>query len=134
METTHSRVPVDKLLIGVALIGFGILAFLGSIDVVIITDVGRLWPIFLIIIGVGNEIEAIRRRRAGGSWVLLAVGTWLLIGNLHIFGLNHSQALPVAAIVAGAMIALHAVIDRPARTRTESTSLDSQEIVHERQQ
>jgi hypothetical protein len=111
------RIAADKLLLGIALIGIGIAGFLGAIDVLHIRSIGKLWPVFLIVIGVGQEIEAIRRRRAGGGWVLLAVGTWFLVSNFHLFDLTPREALPIAAIVAGAVIALHGVIDRPHVTK-----------------
>lgn len=123
METTQRRVLADKLVIGVALIAVGIAGFLGALDVFHIRDVWRLWPLILIVIGLANEAEAIRNRRSDGGWVLLAIGIWFLIGNFHLFGLSHGRAMPVAVVVAGASIALHAIIDRPAARGTR----DSQE-------
>ncbi|HEX2836239.1 MAG TPA: DUF5668 domain-containing protein [Thermoanaerobaculia bacterium] len=116
MESLEPRpgVKADKLVLGIALIALGIVGFLGAIDLLYIRDVWRLWPLLLIVIGIGNEVEAIRNRRKGGGWVLIAIGTWFLIGNFHIFGLSHSRAIPVIVVIAGASIALHALIDRPA--------------------
>jgi hypothetical protein len=109
-----SGIKADKLILGVALIAIGIVAFLGAIDVLHVRNLWRLWPLFLIVIGLGSEVEAIRKRREGGGWVLIAIGTWFLIGNFRLFGLSHSRALPVVVVIAGAAIALHALIDRPA--------------------
>jgi hypothetical protein len=111
--TAKPHVAADKLLLGIALIGIGIAGFLGAIDVLHIRNLGKLWPVFLIVIGIGREIEAIRNRRANGGWILLAVGTWFLVSNFHLFDLTPREALPIGAIVAGAVIALHGVIDRP---------------------
>jgi EamA domain-containing membrane protein RarD len=123
METTHHRILGDKLVIGIALIAVGIAGFLGALDIFHIRDIWRLWPLVLIVIGLANEAEAIRNRRSDGGWVLLAVGTWFLVGNFHLFGLSHGRAMPIAVVVAGASMALHAVIDRPAAAaRTTSDS------------
>jgi hypothetical protein len=113
MDTTANRIAADKLIIGVALVGAGIAGALGVMDVLHVRDIGRLWPVILIVIGLAGEAEAILKRRSDGSWVLLALGVWFLIGNFHFFGLSHGRALPVAISIAGAAIALHAVIDAP---------------------
>ncbi len=121
METTHPRISADKLVIGIALIVVGIAGFLGAIDVLHTRDVWKLWPLFLIVIGLANEAEAIRKRRSDGGWILLAIGTWFLIGNYHMFGLSRGSAMPVGVIVAGAAIALHAIIDKPAEMTEKRT-------------
>jgi hypothetical protein len=123
MESTERRVPADKLVIGVALIVVGIAGTLTALDILQFRDAGRLWPLILIIIGLGTEAEALRNRREGGGWILIAIGTWFLVGNFHLFGLSHGRALPIAAIIAGAAIALHALVDKP--TSKENTHDES---------
>lgn len=121
MESIDTRpgVRADKLILGVALIAVGIAGFLGAVDLLPLRNIWRLWPLLLIVIGLGNEFEALRNRRKSGGWVLIAIGTWFLIGNFHIFGLSHRSAIPIVVVIAGASIALHALIDR-------------QEVSHER--
>lgn len=125
MDSTRPQVPIDKLVIGLVLVAVGLTGFLQAIDLIHIRAVWRLWPVILIVIGIGSEAEAIRNRKSSGGWVLLAIGTWFLVGNFHLFGLSHGQAMPVAVVVAGAVIAMHALIDRPEAPK---------EISHERNQ
>ena len=45
-------------------------------------SVWRLWPLFLIVIGVIKMTSSLpRRRREGGAW-LVALGAWLLLNTL----------------------------------------------------
>lgn len=130
MGQTETRVAFDKLVIGAALMLAGAAWFLGAVEVLHIRDLWRLWPVVLIVIGVANEAEAIRNRQSDGGWILLAIGTWFLVGNFELFGLSHGRALPVAVIVAGATIALHGIIDRPASP--SSANVTSKEASDER--
>ncbi|HEX7831725.1 MAG TPA: DUF5668 domain-containing protein [Thermoanaerobaculia bacterium] len=124
MESTQSatqqKIPIDKLVIGLVLIVVGVAGFLGTIDVLHFRDIWRLWPVLLIAIGLGNEVESIRNRRNNNGWILIAIGTWFLIGNFDIFGLSHGRAFPVVIVIAGASMALHALIDRPAVAAKEN--------------
>lgn len=104
----------NKLIFGLCLIAVGTLAFLGAIDVIHPRHIGRYWPLILIAIGVGGELEAIQKRKANGSYILLAVGCWMLAGTFHLFGLSIHGAMPIGVVVAGVFLILHALIDRPA--------------------
>jgi hypothetical protein len=111
MEPTQ-RIPAGRLALGILLVVFGVSTFLSSIDVVDTRNLWRFWPLFLIVLGIVSEFDAIRLRRGDRSWLLIAIGTWFLVGNFHMWGLSHGRALPIAVVIAGAFIALHAVIDR----------------------
>ncbi len=115
MDSTEPRprIAADKLVIGLALIAAGIAGILGMMDVLEFRDIGRLWPIALIVFGLAGEIEAIRNRTGSGSFILIAIGTWFLVGQFHLFGLSFGRALPVAIAIVGAGIALHAMTDKP---------------------
>ena len=104
----------NKLIFGLLLIAVGTLAFLGSIDVIPVHHIGRYWPLILIAIGVGGELEAIHKRKGDGSFILLAVGCWMLAGTFHLFDLSIRGAMPIGVVVAGVFVILHALIDRPA--------------------
>jgi hypothetical protein len=111
-----------KLTLGLVLITIGILASLDSLD---IWEAGRIWeywPLILIALGASHELDAIRRRRRDGGYVLLAVGVWMLFGTQHFFGMSVRSAFPIGIVVFGLGVLLHAVIDRPAITNnTENT-------------
>ncbi len=116
-------IPIKKLVFGVCLVAVGVAAFLGSIDVWNVRHIGRFWPLILIAIGLSGEIEAIQRRKGDGSYILLAIGCWMLVGTFGLFGLTHSSAMPVGIVVAGAALVLHALIDRPVNQQEEKDNV-----------
>ena len=116
----------NKLIWGLLLIGVGTLLFLGAIDVIHPRHIGRYWPLILIAIGVGGELEAIQKRKGDGSFVLLAVGCWMLAGTFHLFGLSIGGAMPIGLVVAGVFVILHALIDRP----TAAAAIEREENDH----
>lgn len=112
--TGRPRIAAGKLTIGIILLAIGVATFLETIDVWDSGSLWSYWPLLLIAIGAANELDAIRDRRRDGSFILLAVGIWMLVGSFGIFGLSYREAFPIAVVVAGLGIILHAVIDRPA--------------------
>jgi hypothetical protein len=124
------RIPAGKLALGLVLLAFGVATFLEAVD---LWDSGPLWsywPLILIAIGGANEIDAIRRRRSDGSYVLLGIGIWMFAGAFRVFGLSYGQAFPIALIVAGLGVVLHAVIDAPLPAAGNAASKENE---HERQ-
>lgn len=121
---TH-RFPAGKLMAGLILLAIGAAMFLDAIDVWEAGPFWHYWPLLLIAIGAANAFDAIRRRQGDGSWFLLGIGVWMLVGSFHLFGLSHGEAFPLAVIFVGLGAVLHAIIDAPAANR---------ENEHERQQ
>lgn len=113
----------NKLIFGLCLMAVGVVAFLGAIDVIQPHHIGRFWPLILIAIGVGGELEAIQKRKGDGSFILLAVGCWMLAGSFHLFGLSMGGAMPIGVVVAGVFVILHALIDRPAIKQQEKDNV-----------
>jgi hypothetical protein len=111
------RMSAGKLVIGLILLAVGVVTFLDGIDVFHSGELWNYWPVILIAIGLANEIDAIRMRRRDGSYILLAVGVWLFVGNFELFGLSYVDAFPLGIVVVGLGIILHALIDRPAETK-----------------
>ncbi len=112
------RVSTGQLVFGLALIALGLASFLDSIDLVEIGRVGRYWPLILILIGVTSEIDALQSRKGGGGYFLIAIGVWFLAGR-ELFGLSYRTAFPLAVVVVGAGLTLHALFDLPAKRRRE---------------
>ena len=126
INENHQRIPVGKLALGLVLLAVGVATFLEAVD---LWDSGPLWsywPLILIAIGGANEVDAIRRRRSDGSYVLLGIGIWMFAGAFRVFGLSYGQAFPIALIVAGLGVVLHAIIDVPPPAVTKENE-------HERQ-
>jgi hypothetical protein len=111
-------IAAGKLVFGLILLAIGILTFADFTHVIDYSEIWRYWPVLLILAGIGHEIDALRERRSGGGFVLMAIGTWLLVSQNRIFGLHYRSALPLALTVAGLGMVVHAIIDIP-RPRKE---------------
>jgi len=107
------RFPVGKLVVGLMLLGAGVAMFLDAIDAWEIGMLWRYWPLILIAIGLANAYEALRRRQGDGSYFLIGVGVWMLVGSFNLFGLSYAGAFPLGIIVVGLGSVLHAIIDVP---------------------
>ena len=73
-------------------------------------EIWRYWPVFLIVLGVSNEIDALRTRRGDGGYILIAVGVWMLAGSQEFLGLDYRSAFPLGVVVAGLGVILHALL------------------------
>jgi len=114
------RLPIGKLVVGLILLAVGVATFLEATDLWDSGSLWNYWPLILIAIGLANEIDAIRQRRRDGSYILIAVGVWLFVGSFEIFGLGYGEALPLAVVIIGLGIMLHAIIGRPETQKENS--------------
>lgn len=106
---------------GGMLIGLGVLTLLGRSDLAHVRP-GHLLPaLFLILLGaltmiektaivVGrvdgrDELRRLRRRKHVGSGLwLVAIGSWMLASEMHLFGLTYHTSWPLLIIVLGVTI------------------------------
>ena len=52
---------------------------------------------------VGRRARGRRPRGVGGIW-LIGIGSWMLVSQTHLFGLNFGNSWPLIVILAGLMI------------------------------
>jgi hypothetical protein len=113
LSSNGKKISAGKLVVGLVLLVVGVASFLQSADLWDSRSLWSYWPLILIAIGAANETDAIRRRKSDGSYVLLGIGVWMLAGSFGLFGLSWSEAFPLAIVVAGLGVLLHAIIDVP---------------------
>ncbi|HEX2059863.1 MAG TPA: DUF5668 domain-containing protein [Thermoanaerobaculia bacterium] len=111
-----------KLTAGLALLTIGVLALADSLDIWHPRDLWRYWPLILIAIGLASEVEALQKRKSEHGFILIAIGVWMLFGTQHWYGLSIGTAFPIAIIVAGLGVLLHALVDRPVQKEKENAS------------
>jgi hypothetical protein len=90
-------------LFGLALVAVGVLMLLGQLELI---PQLHLWqyfaPAVLIVLGVGRMLAPTRAGGRGrGGLLLVAIGVWLLLGNLHVWSLRHSWPLVLIAVGLG---------------------------------
>lgn len=102
-----------KLVFGLVLVVIGVTAFLDAVDVWNPRELWRYWPLILIAIGIGSEIEALRHRRSDGGAFLIALGVWFFVATQGWLGFGLGRAFPIGVAVWGAFLTLHAIVDLP---------------------
>ena len=117
--TQEKRIPVGRLTVGIVLLVLGIVGFTDAIDLWEPRELLRFWPVALIVIGVASEADAIRERRSGGGFILIAVGVWMLAATQHLFGLRFGSAMPLGVVIAGLGLVLHAIVDVPRKKEND---------------
>jgi predicted membrane protein len=110
--TDHPPPPIArvKLVGGIFFAALGILMTLDNLDLLVAYRFLHYWPVVLIAIGLLKLTE--RADRLMGV-ISLAAGALLLASNIHWIRFPISALWPLALIVAGAAIVIHALGWRP---------------------
>jgi hypothetical protein len=117
-----ARIPVGKLVFGLALLTVGTLVLTDALDVWEQRELWQYWPVVLIALGVANEIDTLRARKGDGGFILIAIGVWMLAATREYRGLDYVSAFPLAIAVAGLGIIIHALLGIDGRCRKENRS------------
>jgi hypothetical protein len=90
-----------QLGIGIFLLLAGIALLLDKFDILSVGPAWHFWPIIIIAIGLGHLIDAhVAEEYRKAIW-LLFLGCWLLISQLHLFGLSFHNSWPILLIGVG---------------------------------
>jgi hypothetical protein len=127
---TNRRIDAGELGWGLILIAVGVMFLLDRLDIADFHYViHHYWPMFLVALGVSKLFSA--RTVWNGLW-LIAVGLWLQISALHLFGMSYGDSWPLLLIAAGACVILRALFGvRRKRVIDTTTSDATQEERHE---
>ncbi len=90
----------SQLTTGVLVISIGVLLLAGQLDVS--WHFSRLWPVILIVIGLGRYLGTDAAGRRGSGFWFLFVGAIFLLNNYRVFRLHDSW--PLFIIAAGVMM------------------------------
>jgi hypothetical protein len=107
-----------SLVSGIVLIVIGVLFLIDRFSGIEFGDVIRTWwPLTLVAVGVSRLFTG-RDTIWNGLW-LVAVGCWLQIVQLHLFGATYRNSWPLLLIALGAGMITRALIDPSLRRRGE---------------
>ena len=81
---------------GLVVIAIGLMLLAGQVDSLWAWDIGRLWPVIFLVIGVGRFLNTDRRGRGGGVWFLF-LGVLFLMHTYDYFRLRDSWPLFIVA-------------------------------------
>jgi hypothetical protein len=100
MEHTNRR-PFAQIGVGVFLLLAGVALMLGKFDFFYTESPWHFWPVIILAAGIGKLIDAEfswEYRKA--IWTLF-IGGWLLVSELHLFGLSYHNSWPILLIGVG---------------------------------
>jgi hypothetical protein len=131
MNEATRRADGRGLFWGLALIAIGTLFLLdrfGMTDVDFV--IHRFWPLLVILLGVSKLV------RGGQAWSalwLIAIGVWLQLTTLHVFGLTFHSSWPLLLIILGAGMVVRTFFDvgGDVGSRGSSNNDDSPEVRHD---
>lgn len=86
------------LVTGVLLIGVGLIFLASNLDMTPELNWGRMWPLILVVIGIGKIIAPDQEGRSGGLTLLLIAGIFLA-HNYRVLSLHDSW--PLFIVIAG---------------------------------
>lgn len=116
-EERAKRIDGSTLTSGLVLIGIGVLFLLSRLGIADFGEViRRYWPMIIILAGVPKLFS--RDTMWSGLW-LIAVGIWLQVAHLRLFGLSYSTSWPLLLIALGGGMMLRALMDPMWRKRRE---------------
>src|SRR3954468_7190154 len=98
--TDHRRAIVPQLVIGFVIIIAGILFTLENVGVLDAQEYLRYWPAGLIAVGLVRLWQG--RGGAGGGFIFVLAGGWLLLQSLDIVRISLWNLWPLLLVFAGA--------------------------------
>lgn len=94
---------------GLVLIAIGVLFLLEQFHIAGFNHLLHIWwPMFIVMIGVSSIVG--RGKPWSGLW-MIAIGLWLELIQLHLFGLTFRNSWPLLLIALGAIMTLRALAD-----------------------
>jgi len=113
---THDgpRADLARMAVGLIVLATGLTLLANQLDWIHVHDIGNLWPLILIGIGISSTANAptLDKRRSG--LLLTFTGCWLLIASLELFGMGYHTAWPLALVAVGLARVLAPSSRRPA--------------------
>lgn len=100
-ERNQNTSSTARLVAGLLIIVLGIALFFERIDIVRSVDLGELWPLILIAIGVVRTANAASAKERRGGLTLLFLGAWFLVVTTGLFGADWDTSWPLALVAVG---------------------------------
>jgi hypothetical protein len=95
------RFAFGQLGVGVFLLAAGVILLLDNFDIISTASAWDFWPLILIIIGLGKLLDARIPGEYQKAFWMLFIGSWLLVSELHLFGLSYHDSWPILLIGIG---------------------------------
>jgi hypothetical protein len=117
MNSVKRRIDGDQIFWGLFLVAVGAILLVGRLGIANPSWMIRnYWPVIVIVIGVSKLFH--RGTIWGGLW-LIAIGVWLQMVALHIYGFTYGSSWPLLLIILGAGILLRTITESARRRDAE---------------
>ena len=111
-DNVRKKIDSSALTTGVILIAIGVMFLLDRLGFADFNHiVNNWWPLIVIALGV-RKLGG--RQPWGGLW-MIAIGTWLELARLHVWGLTFGSSWPLLLIFLGAGMVVRTVIESSRR-------------------
>jgi hypothetical protein len=97
----EKRHPYSHIGVGVFLLIVGVALLLDNFDILNARPIWHYWPVILIVIGLGRLMDAEEVWEYRKAFWLLFLGSWFLVSQLHLFGLDYHNSWPILLIGIG---------------------------------
>ena len=118
----HRGRPFGQVAAGMVLVAVGILFFGAQIDLWDGWSFRRLWPIILVVVGLGEAVAPRKPSDRYRGWLIVTAGVVLLLHTLSILSLRESW--PLFLVLNGVAILVGAWVGRSACRQEGSHHVD----------
>jgi hypothetical protein len=116
-DNVKKKIDSPSLTTGVILIAIGVIFLLDRLGFADFDHIVHYWwPLIVVALGVRKLVG---RNPWGGLW-LMAIGTWLQLTTLHVYGLSYASSWPLLLIFLGGGMILRAVFEASRRREPDS--------------
>ena len=91
----------SEILVGIAILGFGAALLFANLGIFEFRDIGRFWPVILIVMGAMRLSRASFASARGFAIFLMIGGVIMLLGNLNVVRVSWNLFWPAILIVVG---------------------------------
>ncbi|HET7618043.1 MAG TPA: hypothetical protein VFK20_05995 [Vicinamibacterales bacterium] len=108
-----------RIAVGIVVLAFGVMLLLERAGVLDVHSGALVAPFFLIALGLARMVDPRpgcgRRHRALRGAPLLLIGLWMLVSELHLWGLDYGTSWPLILIGMGVLMVTRELIGERAR-------------------
>ena len=110
------------LVAGIAVISIGVILLLNQFGIFPVDVALRFWPVVLVVVGLVKALTGNDRGERVFGGILILGGTILQLNSMGITHITWSQAWPLFIIIAGVMLIIHSLSDKPSAENIEFIS------------
>jgi hypothetical protein len=118
MDSNQRGIFDIRMIIGLAIVFFGVALLIGNIEPYLGRDIWRWWPVLMILFGLRVLFQPAEYRQNLTGGIITLVGVLLLLSNLDIIALRWGFIWPIAIVLIGLAVVYRSIgRGRPALSR-----------------